>query len=143
MFTDFDNVTRANVDNGAADTLGRFDDDVVILRHLEGIQRLGLSSSNVENSLIDGVGNAVVDEFGQYQTVLALVKHLKGVGRERQAATDICIACQNGVDVAGKLGSFIFIDGMGDVCAGSLNLNSTTKTVLGGVTAGSLGYNTT
>lgn len=142
MFTDFDDVTSANVDNGTADTFGRFNDNVVILSHLEGIQFLGLSPSNVEDSLVNGVGDAVVDEFGQYQTVLALVKHFEGVGREWQAATNIDIAIQNGVDVTGKFGSFIFIDGVGDVCAGTLNLNFAAMTALGDVSASSLGCNT-
>lgn len=41
MFADFDDVAGANVDDGAADALGRLDDHIVVFRHLKGIEVLG------------------------------------------------------------------------------------------------------
>lgn len=83
MLTNLDNVTSTNVDNGAADALGRLDDDVVVLAHLEGIKVLRFLSRNVHYSLVDGVWHAVVDKLGEDKTILALVEHFEGVSRER------------------------------------------------------------
>lgn len=66
------NVRRANVDDRAPDSLGRGDDNVVVLGDLERVERLGLALGHgrlVENSLVDRVRNRVVDELAQDQTV--------------------------------------------------------------------------
>lgn len=44
--------------------------------------------------------------------------------------------------MAGELGSFIFVDGMGDIRAGTLDLNFAADTSLGSMSAGTLSYNT-
>lgn len=82
MLPDLDDVASADVHNRAADTLGGFDDNVVVLTHMESIEIFRLSAGDVEDTLIDGVRYTVVDELGENQTILALVEHLKGIGRE-------------------------------------------------------------
>lgn len=121
MLADLDDVTAADVYDRAADTLGRLDDDVVVLGHLECVEGLGLLAGHVENSLVDGVGDAVVDELRQDQAVFAVVEHLEGIGREGQATANIGIAGQDGIDVAGELGALILVDGVRDVRTGPLH----------------------
>jgi hypothetical protein len=63
---------RTDVDDGASDTLGRSDDNVVVFGHLERIERFrlaGLDGGFVEYTLIDRLGDRVVDQFTQNQTV--------------------------------------------------------------------------
>lgn len=123
MLANLDDVASTNVDDGATDTLGRLDDDVVVLAHLESIQVFSLLSGHVHNSLVDGVGYAVVDELGQYQAILALVEHLEGVGREGQSRADVGVAGENGVDVTSELRPLILVDGVCGVGIGPLDLN--------------------
>lgn len=91
MFSDLNDISSANVDDGATNSLCGLNDNVVVLAHLEGVEIFGLFARYVENSFVDCVGDAVVDELGQHQTILALVKHLKSIGRERQAARNISV----------------------------------------------------
>lgn len=63
------NVARANVDNGTSDTLGRGNNNVVVLRHLERVQLLLLRSRLVQDTLVDRLGHRVVDQLGKDQTV--------------------------------------------------------------------------
>lgn len=72
MFGSVGDIGRTDVDDRASDTIGRGDDDVVVLCDLEGVESFGLSLEDggfVENSLVDGVGNGVVDELGENETV--------------------------------------------------------------------------
>lgn len=118
----FDDVPTSNIDHRAADTFRRVDNDVVVFRHVECIQRLDLFPRSIQDPLIDRIGYAVIDEFGQHQTVLAFIKHLKGIRRERQAAADIGIPGQDRIDVSGELGPLILVDGMCDVGGRTLHL---------------------
>jgi len=139
MLADLNDVAGANVDDGAANTLGGLDDDVVVLGHVEGIEGLDLAARHVQDTLVDGVGDAVVDELGEDQTILALVEHLKGIGREGEAAVNVGIACEDGIDVARELGPLIFVDGVGDVGAGALDLNLSADAALGDMAAAASG----
>lgn len=141
MLPHFNNVTTANVDHGAADTLGGLDHNVVVLRHLEMVEGLGLPAGDVKDTLIDGVWYTVVDELRENQAVLALVEHLERVGREGEAAPNVGITGEDGINVAGKLGSLVFVDGMRDVCAGALDLNPATTCAanISGMAAGTVG----
>jgi hypothetical protein len=142
MLSYFNDVSAANVHNRAANTLCRFDNDVVVLCHLESVEFLRLPPGYVEHTLVNGIGHAVVDELCQYQTVLALVKHLERVGREGQAGADVWVSGKNGIDVAGELSAFVLVDGVGDVGAGPLDedlaVGSSADAVLRGMSAGSL-----
>lgn len=72
MLSPFRQVTRTNVDDGAADTFGRSDDDVVVFRHLESVERFGLplcSRRLIQDTLIYGLGNGVVYELAKDETV--------------------------------------------------------------------------
>jgi hypothetical protein len=123
MLSHLDNVSAANVDHGAAYALGGFDDNVVVLGHVKGVERLDLLALPVQHALVNGVGHAVVDQLAQHQPVLALVEHLEGVGREGQAVADVRVACEHGIDVAGELGALVLVDGVGDVGGGALDVN--------------------
>ena len=133
MLADFDDVAASNVDDGTANALGRVDDDVVILGHVEGIQRLELFAGLVQDALIDGIGDAVIDQLGQHQAILTLVKHLKGVGGEGQRIADVRVAGKDRIDVPGKLGALILIDRVGDVGGGALDMDGLAYAALGGM----------
>lgn len=145
-----DDVSTANVDDRTPNTLGRLNDNVVVLGEVEVVQLLDLPAGLVQDTLVDCVGHAVVDELGQHETVLALVEHLKGVGGEGQAVANVRVAGEDGIDVAGELGSLVFVDGVGDVGRGALDLDPATagaadarlRGVLGGRgdAAGGAGY---
>lgn len=117
MLSYFNDVTSANVDDGASNTLRRLNDDIVVLAHLESIKGASLPTRNVKNSFIDGIRNTVVDELGKDQTILAFVEHLKCIGRERQPTSDLGVACQDSVDMTSKLCSLILVNGVGDIGA--------------------------
>lgn len=105
-------VAAANVDNRTTDTLGRLDDNVVVLRHVEIVQRLELLADPIHNTLVNCIRYTVVDEFGQYETVFALVKHLERVNWEGKLVANVDVAGENRVDVSGELGSLILVDGV-------------------------------
>jgi hypothetical protein len=115
MLSNLDNVSTANVDNGATDTLGRLNDNVVVLCKVEVVQLLDLPARLIQHTLVNGVWDTVIDELGQNETVLALIEHLKGVGGEWQAVANIGVASKDGIDMARELGSLVFVDGVGDV----------------------------
>lgn len=65
-------VLRSDVDDRASDTLGRGDNDVVVLRDLEGVERLRLPLGDrrlVKDTLVDRVRDRVVDELAENETV--------------------------------------------------------------------------
>ena len=88
MLATFCDVRCTDVHDGAANTLCRGNDNVVVLRDLESVQRL-LGGRLVENTSIDRVWDRVVDQFAQNQTVLAFVEYLHCVGGDCEAASDI------------------------------------------------------
>ena len=144
-----DDISTTNVDNGTPNTLRRLNNDVVVLGEVEVVQRLDLLARLVQNTLIDCVWYAVVDQLGQHKTVLALVEHLESVGGEGQAVADVWVASENGIDMARELGSLVFVDGVGDVRGGALDLDPATaaanarlRSMLRGrrCAAGSTGY---
>lgn len=70
-------IRRADVNHGAANSLGTGDYDVVVLGDLEGVQgftRGGL----VEHTDVNCVRDGVVDEFTENEAILALIKELHG-----------------------------------------------------------------
>jgi hypothetical protein len=140
VLTHLDDITTANVDDGTPNTLGRLDNNVVILSKVEIVQLLDLLARLVQDTLVDCVRHAVVDELGQHETILALVEHLEGVGGEGQAVADVRVASEHSIDVAGELGALVFVDGVGDVRGGALDLDPATSCAadagLGGVLGG-------
>ena len=66
MLSYFDDVSAANIDDRAADTLGRLNNDVVVLGHVERIELFDLSTGYVQNTLIDGIRHTVVDQLSQH-----------------------------------------------------------------------------
>lgn len=140
MLPNLDNVTSTNVDDGAANTLGRLDDNVVVFSHLKGIEILGPFPRRIQDTFVDSVRDTVIDEFGQDEPVLALVKHLKGICREWKAATDIYIPSKDSIDMPSEFGAFVFVDGMCDVGIRTLHLNLSSKACPGGVPSSALRY---
>ena len=84
----------------------------------------------VQNTFINSVRDTVVDQLCQYQPVLAFVEHFEGVGWEWQKVTNVRIAGKNSIDMPCEFGPFIFVDGMGDVGGGTLNLNLSAQAAL-------------
>jgi hypothetical protein len=140
VLTHLDDITTANVDDGTPNTLGRLDNNVVILSKVEIVQLLDLLARLVQDTLVDCVWHAVVDELGQHETILALVEHLEGVSGEGQTVADVRVASEHSIDVAGELGALVFVDGVGDVRGGALDLDPATSCAadagLGGVLGG-------
>jgi len=68
VFPTLRNILRTDVDDGTSDTLGRGDDDVVVLGDLEGVE-FTLRGGFVENSVVDRVRHRVVDKFTENQSV--------------------------------------------------------------------------
>jgi len=103
---------------------------------MEVVQRLDFFAGLVQNTLVNGIWYAVVDELGQDETIFAGIEHLECVGREGQAVANVWIASKDSVDMARKLCSLIFVDGVGDVCRRTLDLDAaatTANAVLGRV----------
>lgn len=123
VLADLDDVASTNVNDGAADTLGGLDNDVVVLAHLESIEVLCLLSGHVHDSLVDGVGHAVVDELGKDETVLALVEHLESVSGEGQPRANVRVTGEDSIDVTSELGPLVLVDGVCDIGVGALNLD--------------------
>lgn len=143
MLAHLNNIASTNVDDRAADTFAGFNDDIVVFAHLEGIEVLRLSSRDIQDTLVDRIGNTIIDEFCKDQSVLAVIKHLEGVGWEWEPTAEICVAGEDGVDMASELSALVFIDGVRDVGAGTLHLNLATHAALGDVTSSSLCYRAT
>ena len=123
MLADFDDIATSNIDDGAANPLGRVDDDVIILGHVKSIQNLDLFAGLIQDTLVDRIGDTVIDQLGQNQAIFALVEHFKGVGRKGKFMAYVRIAGKNGIDVPRELGSLILIDGMGGVGGGTLEVD--------------------
>jgi hypothetical protein len=70
VFPSLGNILRADVDDGASDTFGRGDDDIVVLGDLEGVE-FAFRGGLVEDSVVDRVRDRVVDEFTKDQSVCA------------------------------------------------------------------------
>jgi len=128
MFANLNYIHTTNIDDRATYALGRFDDDVVVLSHVESIESLGFLSGHVQNTLIYRVRHAVVDEFGQDQAIFTFIKHLKRVGGKWHAMADVGITRENGIDVTCELGSFVLVDRVRDVGIGSLNVDLASNT---------------
>lgn len=97
---------------------------------MESVQLFNFLSGFVQNTFINSVRDTVVDQFCQYQAIFAFVEHLEGIGWERQKVTNVRIAGEDGVDMPREFGSFIFVDSMGDVGGGTLDLNLSSKAAL-------------
>lgn len=123
-------VAGTNVDDRTSNTLGRGDDNVVVLGHLEGVELLALLGL-VEHTLVDGVGHRVVDELAEDEAVWCqcltyliassiasphklltanLVEQLHRVRRDGQQVPDIRVAGQHTVDVVCKRRALILVD---------------------------------
>ena len=87
------NVCSADVHDRAADTLRRGDDDVVVLRNLESIERFA-GGGLVEDTGIDGVGDGVVDEFTKDQAVLDLVEDLHCICRDGVSSCEVRVVLE-------------------------------------------------
>ena len=94
MFSALLDIGRTDIDNRASDGLGRCDDDVVVLCHLERVKWLACIRL-VEHTRIDGVGYGVVDKFTENKTISALVKELHGICGDRNARSDVWIVFQD------------------------------------------------
>lgn len=68
MFATPCNVIGSYVDDTTSNGLSRRDNDVVILRDLEGVERLS-RLGKIENTGVDGVGYRIVDKFTEDQAV--------------------------------------------------------------------------
>src|ERR1700712_1910486 len=107
MLSDLDNIASTNVDDGAADTLGGFNDDIVVFGHMERVECLDLFSNLVQDTFINGVRYAVVDQLRQDQPVFAVVEHLEGISRKRQHMANVGIAGKDGIDMGGEGSSLL------------------------------------
>ena len=76
------NIGRANINDGTSDSFGGGNDDIVVLCHLECIERLA-GSRLVEYTRINSFWYGVVDEFTEDQAVSAFVEQLHGMCRDR------------------------------------------------------------
>ena len=90
MLAAFRDISRPDVDNGASNTLGGCNDDVVIFSDLESIQRFSWLWF-VENSCINCVSHGVIDELAKDQSILAFVKKLHGISWDRITISNIWI----------------------------------------------------
>ena len=115
VLADLNDISRSNVHDRTTDTLGGLNDDVVVLSVVESVQSLDLLSWSVQHTLIDGIWHGVVDQLGENKSVLAVVEHLEGVGWEWEQVPNIWVACEDGIDVSGKLSTLILVDVMHDV----------------------------
>ena len=131
MLSNLFDIPTPNIDHRTPDGFSRIDHNVVVLRHMKGVEWLYLLSHPIENPFINRVRHAVVNQFCQYQSILAFIKHLKGIGRKGKTMADIRVARQHCVDVSSKLRPLVFVDGMCNVCRGPLHLYSPGHTALG------------
>ncbi|KAA8571643.1 hypothetical protein EYC84_001636 [Monilinia fructicola] len=59
MFSNFYDIPTTNVNHRAANTLRRFNNDVVVLRHVECVKGLDLLSRAIEHTLINSIRDAL------------------------------------------------------------------------------------
>lgn len=84
MLATFLNICRTNIDNGASNSFGGGDNNVVVFGHLEGIK--GFSGSRfIEDTGIDCFWDGIVDQFTEDQPIPDLVKELHRSGRDWNA----------------------------------------------------------
>ena len=115
MLPNFYNIAASDIDHRTPNTFCRVDNDVVVLRHVECIERFDFLARPIQHPLINCIRYAIVDQFGQHQAVFTFVEHLKGICREGKAAANVRISSQDGVDVSCEFRSLILIDGMCDI----------------------------
>ena len=60
MFPSLCNIRGSDVDDGTPDGLGGGNDDVIVLRHLEVVQRFA-GGRQIEDTSVDSIWNGVVD----------------------------------------------------------------------------------
>lgn len=87
MFPSINEILRTDVDDGATDTFGGSDDDVVVFCHLKSIGSFS-AFAYVEHTLVDGVWYGIVDELAEDEAITAFVKELEGIGWDRQTRTN-------------------------------------------------------
>ena len=131
MLSTFSEVTRSNINDGAANTTSGSDNDVVVFSNLESVKRFA-SGRFVKNSSINGIRNRVVNKFTKNKTITTFVEDLHSISRNGQTSADIGIAFEDldftgyvefrevygltyTIDMARKLAPFIFIDGMTNI----------------------------
>ena len=90
MFPSLRNIRRPDVHYGAADTLRRRDNDIVVFSDLKCVQRF-MHMWLVEDTRIDGIGNGVVDEFTEDETVPAFVEYLHSFCRYGKSRANIWV----------------------------------------------------
>lgn len=99
MLTTFHNVVGPDVDDGATNGLGRVDDDVVVLNHLELIHLL----ARIEDTFVNCVWDCVINELAEDETVLKNKNKKKRRGlhdrliniRINDTPRDICVDLNN------------------------------------------------
>lgn len=78
VLTALSDISRADVHNGAPNSLCGGDNDVVVFGDLERVERFARGGL-VEDTVIDRFWYGVVDEFTEDQTVSAFVEELHGI----------------------------------------------------------------
>ena len=63
MLSNLNNVAATNVYDRTPNGLGRVDDYIVVLSHVESIDLLDFLARYIQDTLIDGIGDAVVDQL--------------------------------------------------------------------------------
>ncbi len=87
-------ICGTDVYDRASNSLRGGDDNVVVLGHLERVQRL-LRGGLVQDTDINGLGHGVVDQLAKDETVSTLVEELHGVGRNRETVANIRVAFEH------------------------------------------------
>jgi hypothetical protein len=133
MFPNLDNITASYINDGTTDTFRRVDNDIVVLGHLESIQLLGFLPGSVQNTLVNSIRHAVINELREYQAILTFIKHLKSIRWEGEKMSDIRIAGEDSIDVAGELGPLVLVYRVRHIRRGSLDVNLPTDATFGDV----------
>lgn len=94
VLSSFNDIGGADVDDGAADSFGGRDDNVVVLGHLESIEGLARRGF-VQDTRVNRLGYGVVDQFAKDETIASFVKQLHGVRWNGEASADVRIFCKN------------------------------------------------
>ena len=91
-------ILRADVDDVAADGLGRVDGDGLVLVDLEVVEVGAL----VEHTLVDGLRDGIVDELADEETIVHRGEERVVLGVDGQAAADVPVLVKGVVDVIGE-----------------------------------------
>lgn len=67
VFCSLCNIARSNVDDATANCLGGRDDNIVVLGHLERVERF--LTRDVQDASVDGVRHRVIDEFTENEAI--------------------------------------------------------------------------